>query len=647
MKNLFTLILATILSTSVMAQNTLVEYDFNDGDKAGLSIYDVDKFTPTSFMQSIGFAAGTTWILIKDSNESTDMFLGSTSQYLPADRANDWLVLPATQITGKGYILEWKSQAFMAAKRDGLKVFISTQGGAPEDFPSTPVWEIEEESIGKTEDYFEGEFIQHSISLDEYVGQNIYIAFVNQSYDKSLLCIDDIKVYRNEDFAVTSNLGRIINDAEEITFAGNITNFNIDKIDEVAITLSYDDVKVTENFTGLNLAKGESATFEMEHKAPISINKTLNYTLTATVGDKTTDYISSVSNYFKRRVVIEDHTGLWCSNCPAGIWGLDSLKEVAPDNIAPIAVQNNNGVPNPKLVNDAYDAGLSGAGATAFPTGWVNRTYIQHPWGNGSYNFEDKNSWISLFNEIMKEAPEAGIKVTAYFNEDKTWATARATVRTAELKENLDWRVIFVLTEDGVEGFYQSNTYTGLKTWVGGWQSKPKSVSLVLNDIARGIYPSFYGEEGSLPSTINAGEEVEYSYGICLPRETVDKKGDKVEIIQHLDQLNLIAMVVDGKTKRVINSEMVRITNAPEGIEGVRAEGNNLQVKTIVEPESVTIKTPINDKITANLIAIDGRIISTAQGRSTLSLDTNGYKGIALVQVIANGTVHTVKVALR
>ena len=333
MKNLFTLILATILSTSVMAQNTLVEYDFNDGDKTGLSIYDVDKFTPTSFMQSIGFAAGTTWILIKDSNESTDMFLGSTSQYLPADRANDWLVLPATSITGKGYILEWKSQAFMAAKRDGLKVFISTQGGAPEDFPSTPVWEIEEEEIGATEDYFEGEFIQHSISLDEYVGQNIYIAFVNQSYDKSLLCIDDIKIYRNEDFAVTSNLGRIVNDAEEITFAGNITNFNIDKIDEVAITLSYDDVKVTENFTDLNLAKGESTTFEMEHKAPISINETLKYTLTATVGDKTTDYISSVSNYFKRRVVIEDHTGLWCANCPAGIWGLDSLKEVAPTTL--------------------------------------------------------------------------------------------------------------------------------------------------------------------------------------------------------------------------------------------------------------------------------------------------------------------------
>lgn len=648
MKKLFTLALITILAVgAATAQTVLVDYDFNDGNKAGISIYDVDNLTPTSFMQSIGFTAGTTWILIKDTNESTDMFLGSTSQYLPAGQANDWLVLPATLISSKGFVLEWKSQAFMASKRDGLKVFISTEGGLPEDFLTTPVWEIDEEEIGKTEDYFEGEFISHSLSLDEYVGKNIYIAFVNQSYDKSLLCIDDIKVSRNDDFAVKANLDLVVYDAEEVAFSGTVTNNKLDKIDDVTITLSYDDVEVTETFTGLNLAAGESAAFEMEHKAPFAINQTINYTLQAAAGDKTAQYISSISNYFKRRVVIEDHTGLWCQNCPAGIWGLDSLKEVAADNIAPIAVQNNNGASNPKLVVDAYDAGLSAAGLTAYPQGWVDRTYIQHPWGNGSYNFNDKDSWISIFDRLMKVAPEAGVRVTGYFNNDRTAVSARATVRTAELKENLDWRIIFVITEDSLEGIYQANTYTGMKMWLGGWQNRPRNAEVTLNDIARGIYPSFYGEQGSLPTTINVGEEVAYSYHIQLPIEATDKNGEVVKIIQNFDNLNLIAMLVDGTTKRVINSEMVRITNAPESVEGVKNDENSLYVKTLVDNGTLTVATLGDDDMAVTLVAIDGRVLATAQGKGSVSLDTAGYQGVALVRVVADGVVKVEKVVVR
>ena len=146
MKKIFTLFSALLLTVSALhAETVLVDYDFNDGDKSGLGVYDVDNLTPSDFMQQIGFSVGNTWILIKDTNTSTDMFVGSTSQYKPAGQANDWLVLPATLIPGHGFSLEWKSQAFYANKRDGLKVFISTQGGKPEDFPATPVWEVAEE----------------------------------------------------------------------------------------------------------------------------------------------------------------------------------------------------------------------------------------------------------------------------------------------------------------------------------------------------------------------------------------------------------------------------------------------------------------------------------------------------------------------
>ena len=90
MKKITTLLLTAVLAiNSASAQHVLFEYTFNDSNKEGLTFYDVDQLTPTSFMQSIGFAVGSPWMLIRDSNTSQDLFISSTSQYLPAGQANE------------------------------------------------------------------------------------------------------------------------------------------------------------------------------------------------------------------------------------------------------------------------------------------------------------------------------------------------------------------------------------------------------------------------------------------------------------------------------------------------------------------------------------------------------------------------------
>ncbi len=652
MKKLFTFFTALVLSCVAVSAQTLVEYNFNDGNKEGLAIYDVDNYTPTSFMQSVGFVPGYTWILIKDSNTSTDMFLGSTSAYLPAGQANDWLVLPETLISGEGFKLEWKSQAFMANKRDGLKVFISTEGGNPGDFPTQPVWEVAEEEIGATEDYFENEFISHEISLDEYVGKRIYIAFVNQSYDKSLLCIDDIKVSRNAPFSIDVAVAGVVEEQDEITFSGTINNWRVDKIEQVDFILQYKGGEYTESLGGLNLAPGESAAFTLEHKAPIALNETLEYSIIASTYNAAssadasniiTQYTSSVTNTFHRYVVIEDHTGLWCSNCPSGYWALDSIKHVAPNNIAPITVQNNQGVNNPRLIVEEYDAGLSGAGLTAFPSGWVNRTYIQHPWGNGEYGFEDENSWVSLFEKEMAIVPQAGVVAQGTIGEDGKTLNAVAKVRTSENKDNLDWRVIYVVTEDSVKGFYQNNDLSGKNMWLGGWESRPRNASIVIDDLARGIYPSFYGEKGSLPAAMVAGEETTCTMDITLPLSTVNSKGETVEIIQNICNLNLIVMVVDGTTNRVVNANKVRIA-VPEAVNDVK-EGMGANIYT--EAGSVRVVACDNAMLAATLYTVDGRVLAAAQGNQEILLHTAGYRGVAIVRVENGSDVVVRKVVLR
>ena len=150
-----------------------------------------------------------------------------------------------------------------------------------------------------------------------------------------------------------------------------------------------------------------------------------------------------------------------------------------------------------------------------------------------------------------------------------------------------------------------------------------------------------------MPTTINVGEVAEYSYGISLPIESVNKKGEVTKIIQNFDNLNLIAMLVDGKTKRVINSDMVRITEVPEAVEGVKNNDDDLYVKAIVGEGTLAVSTLGNEPIAVTLVAIDGRVLAVAQGNGSVNLDTTGYQGVALVQVVANGVVKVEKVVIR
>lgn len=632
MKKILSLLVVAILSTTAaMAQTVLANYDFNDNNKDGLLIYDLDKSTPSVFMQRIGFAVDKTWIILQDAATSTDKFLGSTSQYTPAGKANDWLILPNIHVTGKGFVLEWKSQSFQSSLRDGIKIFISTTGNTPDEFPATPVWEIEEEEAGATEN-FENEFAQHSISLDEYVGQTIHIAFVNQSNNKSILAVDDIKVSRDDAFGLDINTDRIIYEVEDIAIEGYIKNYTTSNIEEVEVTLTYGDNVITETITGLNIAKGQSAPFAMEHRIATPYNKTIEYTLEATTNNETFSYTSQITNTFNRRVVIEDHTGLWCGNCPGGMWAIDSIKATYPNNIAAISVQNNNGAPS-DIVVDSYDGGLSSAGLMAFPSGWIDRTYIENPFGNGQYDFEDKNSWISLFKKQLALLPQAGVAVTGYLLEDNS-IHAKAVVRTAETKSNLDWRVIFVLVEDNVEGYYQKNDLTGKASWLGGWESLPGSVPITLNDLARGIYPSFYGEKGSLPATITVGANVSYTHNITIPT-----------VVKDINNLHLIAMVVDGTTSQVVNANMVHVEKAPEAIEGV--EQNNLAAHVWVDENCIKVAAEQGANLTASLIAIDGRLLASASGTGNITIETGNYRGIALVQVASEGSICVKKVVIK
>lgn len=144
---------------------------------------------------------------------------------LPGNR--NWLVLPPLEITDDNYMLHWKSAPNqMPRYMDGYTVLVSTGGNnLTTDFTETIFTAASMDEIignsqstdysnftftdgylhadgGMNSDYFvdnggtilNGVLEPHSVSLEAYVGETIYIAFLHDSDDDERLAVDDILI---------------------------------------------------------------------------------------------------------------------------------------------------------------------------------------------------------------------------------------------------------------------------------------------------------------------------------------------------------------------------------------------------------------------------------------------------------------------
>lgn len=84
--------------------------------------------------------------------------------------------------------------------RDGLKVYVSEKGTSVGDFTAPPIFSLPKEANNWTE---------HEVSLADYVGKTIHIAFVNDSKDKAALYLDDLFVGIPSHITMSLDLGRV------------------------------------------------------------------------------------------------------------------------------------------------------------------------------------------------------------------------------------------------------------------------------------------------------------------------------------------------------------------------------------------------------------------------------------------------------
>lgn len=169
-------------------------YIFTNGIPSPFLLRNVDNLTPNASVAYVNDAWERREDFIFNVSDSAAF---STSWYTPAGTANDWMWTPLIGPLPSNTVLSWNGLAPDASYQDGYEVRIMTQSSTPGG-PTGGTGVIGNQITNSTLLFSTGgensTWTPRSVNLNAYTGQSVWIGFRNNSVDKFLLLIDDIKL---------------------------------------------------------------------------------------------------------------------------------------------------------------------------------------------------------------------------------------------------------------------------------------------------------------------------------------------------------------------------------------------------------------------------------------------------------------------
>ena len=175
----------------------------------------------------------------------------STSWYVPAGQADDWMWTPLIGPLPPNCLLKWKAIAYDPQYQDGYEVRVMTQAGGPPTGGTGAIGnQITNSTLALSIPAENSTWTDRQLSLSAYAGQSVYIGFRNNSIDKFLLLIDDVVVEAVTNFdanltayVIPSNYSNIpLNQVSPISFKGTIRNDGSSSLSNVILNAKvYDE----------------------------------------------------------------------------------------------------------------------------------------------------------------------------------------------------------------------------------------------------------------------------------------------------------------------------------------------------------------------------------------------------------------------
>lgn len=276
-------------------------------------------------------------------------------------------------------------------------------------------------------------------------------------------------------------------------------------------------------------------------------------------------------NAYDRTVVIEEYTSNTCGYCPYGIVGMEYVHDnYTRDQVIGIAVHGNMSGPDPMLA-ESYQEALQYYSGGSFPSSYLNRMLDAYP----------EKEELAYYIDVLRSFPTiAKVTGTSSFNDDQTAVVVNTSSVFSFDYDKLSFAMEYVLIEDNVGPYPQTNYLSGQNADCGDWTKKPSTASTIYQEVAR-VLDTFGGVSGSVPETIKANETYEYTHEVKIP-----------DTVENTDELHAIAMLVDIRSGVIINAVQMEIKPS-SGINDLLddnasapVEFFNLQGVRVAQPEN-------------------------------------------------------------
>lgn len=595
MKKIYIIAALSLAATAMQAQKVVFSCDFEEGMPSTFATYDLDGNEPSRSMKSYGLTEGVAWAAFND-GENTALYSGSW--YKIPGTSNDWMVTSPIRVEDVRNILSWRAYALDAKHPDGYSVYISTTGNRPEDFVDSPVYTVAAES---------GQWQQHAVSLADYVGRDIYVAFVNNSTNCNILAIDDINVFAyDHSFNFINTTPEAISSPGIVHVTGEISTSGFLPVEGYVVELTYAGMTEVIDRSSDIVAADSVAHIEFAIDIDVPLDATSDYTLRISSLDGTDvlDVVSSIT-CFHRTVLIEEGTGTWCMWCPRGAYGLELMHEKYPGTFVDVAVHGSD-----EMMNIPYYVGAYNYFTMGFPGCILDRNTELA--GDPYYDID------SLLNTAMKKGAIGKISTTAQYINSRQLAV-EATVEFGKTFAEGEYGLLYIIVEDSVTGYEQANAYSGGNTPMGGFENLPDPIpagEYYFANVGRMVYPSFTGDAEAFPAGTPRHTPMTVSYTIDMPE------------VQRMEMVKVVAAITEMSTGKIVNIHEV-VPSIPEAVKGinaaadisVRATANGIEIVAAEALQSVEVWS------------IGGQLLYTAQphyNTHVVKLDDN--HGIVVVK---------------
>ncbi|HLO71192.1 MAG TPA: Omp28-related outer membrane protein [Flavipsychrobacter sp.] len=371
--------------------------------------------------------------------------------------------------------------------------------------------------------------------------------------------------------------------------------------------------EVIDNITGVSIAPFTSAT--VTAPTALAMPATLgDYPVKMWVeltgdadasNDTTNTTVTAVSFMPTKKILAEEGTGTWCGWCPRGAVYMDSMAKTHPNNFSLIAVHNGD-----PMVVAAYDSYL-GSKIGGYPSMLIDRREELDP--SDLFDvYNEQKDYFGYADITLTDVPASGFGYSL-----------KATVKPA-VNLSGDYRLAMVLVEDDVKGtesgYAQANYYSGGAAGpMGGYESKPSKVpaaDMVYNHVARMIVPGVNGAASSLPATMTAGSNYDYTFTTTIPQP------------YRRNEMHAVVMLIRNSDGVVLNTQNKTV---PVGISNVAAALEAVRIVPNPATDKATVRFTVTENTTANVMVYDmtGRVVFSttaadfATGAHTIDINTS------------------------